>query len=220
MATIEVISRKTQEKELRKQMILAAAKELFFEHSYEKTSMDAIAQKVGLAKGTLYLYFSNKDELYISLLIEGISLLKQKMLQKIRENDNYEDKFIQTLVMAFYEFSIEQPQYFSLMMSFQTESLPKINCISSEVTSEIEVHHNEIMGLCVSIVQEGIDKGIIDPSENPFEVVIQIWFSGTGAIVMMQCHYDDIEAFCRMSRVEFMESLAKRFYKSLKNNNL
>jgi AcrR family transcriptional regulator len=216
MATIEVISRKSQEKELRKQMILAAAKELFFEHSYEKTSMDAIAQKVGLAKGTLYLYFSNKDELYISLLIEGIKLLKQKMLQKIRENENYEDRFIQTLVIAFYEFSIEQPQYFSLMMSFQTESLPKINCISSDVTSEIEVHHNEIMSLCVSIVQEGIEKGIIDSSENPFEVVIQIWFSGTGAIVMMQCHYDDIETFCRMSKLEFMESLAKRFYKSLK----
>lgn len=216
MATIEVLSRKTQEKELRKQMILAAAKELFFEHSYEKTSMDAIAQKVGLAKGTLYLYFSNKDELYISLLIEGISLLKQKMQQKIRENENYEDKFIQTLVIAFYEFSIEQPQYFSLMMSFQTESLPKINCVSSQVTSEIEVHHNEIMSLCVSLVQEGIEKGIIDSKENPFEVVIQIWFSGTGAIVMMQCHYDDIEAFCRMTKLEFMESLAKRFYKSLK----
>jgi len=216
MATKEVVSRKTQEKEFRKQMILAAAKELFFEHGYEKTSMDAIAQKVGLAKGTLYLYFSNKDELYISLLIEGIKLLKQKMLQKIRENENYEDKFIQTLVMSFYEFSIEQPQFFSLMMSFQTESLPKINCISTDVTSEIEVHHNEIMSLTVSIVQEGIDKGIIDPKENPFEVVIQIWFSGTGAIVMMQCHSDDIETFCKMSKVEFMESLAKRFYKSLK----
>lgn len=216
MATIEVLSRKTQEKELRKKMILAAAKELFFKHSYEKTSMNAIAQKVGLAKGTLYLYFSNKDELYISLLIEGITLLKQKMLQKIQENENYEDRFIQTLVIAFYEFSIEQPQYFSLMMSFQTESLPKINCISSEVTSKIEVHHNEIMSLCVSLVQEGIEKGIIDSNENPFEVVIQIWFSSTGAIVMMQCHSDDIEAFCRMSKLEFMESLAKRFYKSLK----
>jgi len=219
MNNIEAVSRKTKEKEFRKRMILSVAKELFFEHSYEKTSMESIAQKAGLAKGTLYLYFSNKDELYVSLLIEGLSLLKQMMVDKANQYERYEDKFVQALAIAFYEFSLHQPQYFSLMMSFNTGNLAKIDCIKTQVTSEIDHNHNEIMSFCVSVVQQGIENGIFNPEEDPKLVVVQLWFSITGAIVMINKHIDEVETVCGVTNIYFIESIANRFLQSLKIRN-
>lgn len=222
MSKIEVLSRKTKEKELRKQMILAAAKELFFEHSYEKTSMDAIAQKVGLAKGTLYLYFSNKDELYISLLNEGLTLLKQMMVEKGKLYNNPEDKFVQSLAVAYYEFSVEHPQYFSLMISFHTGSISKIDCVNENVTGEIGQKDIELLEYCMSVVQEGIESGVFNANDDPRLVVMQLWFSIFGAIVMMRFHcaseelLNEHDPLMGIDQRYIIESIANRFVKSLK----
>jgi AcrR family transcriptional regulator len=47
--------------------IFAAAYDLFLAQGYHQTSMDAIAERAGLAKGTLYWYFKGKRELFIAL---------------------------------------------------------------------------------------------------------------------------------------------------------
>ncbi len=44
--------------------ILAAAMKLFTQFGYRRTSMDDIAREAGVAKGTLYLYFSGKAEVF------------------------------------------------------------------------------------------------------------------------------------------------------------
>lgn len=44
--------------------ILAAAQNEFMLHGYKRTSIDTIAQAAGVAKGTVYLYFKSKDEVF------------------------------------------------------------------------------------------------------------------------------------------------------------
>jgi AcrR family transcriptional regulator len=51
----------------RAEQIFAAAYELFAAQGYHRTSMDAIAERAGVAKGTLYWYFKSKRELFIAL---------------------------------------------------------------------------------------------------------------------------------------------------------
>jgi AcrR family transcriptional regulator len=55
------------QKELRRQAILAIALAMFKERSYEAISMSEVAQVAGLAKGTLYLYFTTKEELFLAV---------------------------------------------------------------------------------------------------------------------------------------------------------
>jgi len=62
--------RKLREKEERRNKILEAAKVVFQKNGVDKTSMNAIAEQAELSKGTLYLYFQDKNELLISLLQE------------------------------------------------------------------------------------------------------------------------------------------------------
>lgn len=51
-----------------REKILEAAKSLFVKNGFHETSMSAIAEKAGLGKGTLYWYFSSKDELFNKML--------------------------------------------------------------------------------------------------------------------------------------------------------
>lgn len=57
------------DKEKRRQ-ILEGAREVFRAKGYEGAAMDAIAKAAGVSKGTLYVYFTNKDELFAELITE------------------------------------------------------------------------------------------------------------------------------------------------------
>jgi AcrR family transcriptional regulator len=46
------------------ELLLAAAKRCFLLHGYRRTSIDDVAQEAGVAKGTVYLYFKSKEEIF------------------------------------------------------------------------------------------------------------------------------------------------------------
>ena len=54
--------------ERRRPQVLDAALELFLEHGYEGTSMEAVARAAGVTKPVVYACFAGKDELFRALL--------------------------------------------------------------------------------------------------------------------------------------------------------
>ena len=54
--------------DLKRQRIIEAATALFIEQGYRKTSLDEIARRAGVAKGTLYLYAKGKAELLMQAI--------------------------------------------------------------------------------------------------------------------------------------------------------
>jgi len=63
-------ARNTVQKEERRAAILEAGWKLFIEEKFSDISMSWVAREAGLAKGTLYLYFETKEELFLALLTE------------------------------------------------------------------------------------------------------------------------------------------------------
>jgi AcrR family transcriptional regulator len=61
-------ARQPEQKEERRRAILAAALHLWGECTFEEFTMAQLAARLGLAKGTLYLYFQTKEELFVVLL--------------------------------------------------------------------------------------------------------------------------------------------------------
>lgn len=59
--------RRERERQQRREVILAAARKLFAERAYAAVRMADIAAAADLAKGTLYLYFADKDAIVVSL---------------------------------------------------------------------------------------------------------------------------------------------------------
>jgi AcrR family transcriptional regulator len=62
----------TRRKEARPAELLQAALALFVEHGFAATRLDDVARKAGVSKGTLYLYFDSKDELFKAVVREGL----------------------------------------------------------------------------------------------------------------------------------------------------
>lgn len=59
-------------KDARPAELVAAAIDLFVERGYAATRLDDVAARAGVSKGTLYLYFGSKEELFKAVIREGI----------------------------------------------------------------------------------------------------------------------------------------------------
>jgi AcrR family transcriptional regulator len=59
--------------------ILVVAERVFSERPFHTVRMDEVARRSGVAKGTLYLYFPGKRELYLAVLFEGMERLRRRL---------------------------------------------------------------------------------------------------------------------------------------------
>ncbi len=65
------------------QSIFKAAIDVFSERGFEKATMDEIAARAHVAKGTIYYHFKSKEELFSFLVQEGTKLLHESVLSKV-----------------------------------------------------------------------------------------------------------------------------------------
>jgi AcrR family transcriptional regulator len=68
----ELKPRWARRKDARPKELLSAALDVFVEHGYAATKLEDVAKKAGVSKGTLYLYFKNKEELFKAVVRETI----------------------------------------------------------------------------------------------------------------------------------------------------
>ena len=59
--------------ENKRRLIVQTAVKLFSEQPFHKVRLDDVAEAAGVGKGTVYIYFKNKEELYYSLIYEGFA---------------------------------------------------------------------------------------------------------------------------------------------------
>ena len=62
----------------KRERILAAALRLFANQTYQAVTMDRVAEAAGVAKGTLYLYFPSKEELYLGIFSDGLESVSKR----------------------------------------------------------------------------------------------------------------------------------------------
>jgi TetR/AcrR family fatty acid metabolism transcriptional regulator len=74
-------SLKERQRQEREDLILQAAEDVLAEKGYHDTSMDEIAGRVGVAKGTVYLHFASKGDLVVALIEREM----QKLLQFVEQ---------------------------------------------------------------------------------------------------------------------------------------
>ena len=69
----------TQYKTEIREKIVDAAIVTFSKHGYDRTKMDDIAETANLSKGTIYLYFKSKEELFYAISENNIKALKEQL---------------------------------------------------------------------------------------------------------------------------------------------
>ncbi len=75
-------------KDSKKQVIMEIATELFLKNGFERTSVEAITKKVGIAKGSFYTYFDSKEELLREIIAFTMSAIENELSMKVKKSSN------------------------------------------------------------------------------------------------------------------------------------
>ncbi len=90
-------------KDARPSELTAAALELFVERGFAATRLDDVARAAGVSKGTLYLYFSSKEELFKAVIQEGIVPLIEEGEAMLAHSDLPSRALLHNLVMNWWQ---------------------------------------------------------------------------------------------------------------------
>ena len=77
---------------MRRLAILCAARKVFARQGYADTVVDDIAAQAGIGKGTLYLYFPSKEQIYLAALLEDARKLDRLTREAMAAAPNWQDK--------------------------------------------------------------------------------------------------------------------------------
>lgn len=151
-------SLKERQREERAELILQAAEAVLTEKGYYETSMDEIAARVGVAKGTLYLHYPGKEELVVALFEREITTFRQTVEQIAAADMPARARLEAILRHAYAELGSARRQLF---MSLHTNISVRTNVFEKKIAlrDQMTLMANAIQ----SILEDGKSSGEFDP---------------------------------------------------------
>ena len=148
--------RRKREKEQRRNAILNAARKLFFEKGFRHVTVDNIARKAEFSKGSVYLYFSSKEEIYTQILLSDIDKFNRKSSHVIR-NEKPAEELLLDFACTYVDFFLNDRELFRIMMTFMLHT-EELN-LTEDVYQRIVDATNRNAEVIENILQQGIDRG-------------------------------------------------------------
>lgn len=99
----------------RREQILETAAELFAEYGYANADTQLLAERLGVGKGTIYRYFSSKEEVFLAAADRAVRMLHQQVDAGIHGIEDPLDR-IAAAIRAYLAFFAEHPQFVELLM--------------------------------------------------------------------------------------------------------
>jgi len=172
--------RREKEAEARRTAIIEAAWVSFLSKGIAGTTMNDIARRCNLAKGTLYLYFTSKEEIAFTLLVRAtedlLAALRDALEPRMRASDQ-----VRKLGMAYYRFFETQPESFRFMFVIPHESYS--GKISQDLIDRWGNTGREALGIVDGLLRQATLEGDIEV-DNTWSAAIALWASITGVIVI------------------------------------
>jgi len=112
--------KKARRVERRKGQIIAAAKEVFAQNGYRRTTIEEIADVLGVGKGTLYRYFDDKKALFLAVFEEGMVRLMQTVRAEVDGVEDPRGK-IAAAVRTYFKFFDDDRELIEIVMQVRSE---------------------------------------------------------------------------------------------------
>lgn len=164
------ISRKEREKTRHRMEILESAEELFAEKGFHRTTVEDVAERAEFSVGTLYNFFSSKEELYQSLLKERCQQISDEAnlaLDQATEPIATIKMYIQAKIDIF-------TKYYAFTKLYTRERMGD-RFSNNELWREIVAPlYEKIRDRVISAIQGGIEKGLFLPDICPRDYYIAL----------------------------------------------
>jgi AcrR family transcriptional regulator len=148
--------------DVRRELVLDAARSAFFELGMEKATIRAIAQRAGYTPGAIYSYFASKEEVYGALLGESLERLNARVQQALVACRGDAAR-VRAAAGAFFTFYLENPRDldlgFYLFQGMKPRGLtPRLNdVLNARLRSALQPTQDALEGLGLSAKQSLVE---------------------------------------------------------------
>jgi AcrR family transcriptional regulator len=155
--TTAIKTKKDVVAEFRTTGILEAARTVFAEEGFHEATVEDIAEAAGVAKGTVYLYYESKRDIYFAALKFGIAEMYSLLLQEIKKVSAPEEK-LRALIAGKLAYFDENRDFFKIYYS-ELGNIPSAH--PSGIDNEFKALYQEQARLVESILREGARKKVV-----------------------------------------------------------
>lgn len=175
--------RKAQERQARRRRIQEAARTVFAERGYGGASIELIARAAQLSVGAIYLYFRSKEDLYVSLIEDALTVFDVEMGQ-VREQTEVGKRLRETwsILVRWSERDAEGPRILRLLA--QPAIRPQL---SDEVVAAVSAGIARIQDHIGACVADGIHAGLYR-QVNAREIADLAWSALLGSLDAAEMH--------------------------------
>jgi AcrR family transcriptional regulator len=175
--------RKAQERQARRRRIQEAARAVFSERGYAGASIELIARSAQLSVGAIYLYFRSKEDLYVSLIEDTLTMFDVEMAQ-LRERADVSNRLRETwmILVRWAEKDLEGPRILRLLA--QPAIRPQL---SDEVVAAVAAGIGRVQEHIGACVADGIHAGLYR-QVNAREIADLAWSVLLGSLDAAEMH--------------------------------
>ncbi len=176
-----VAARRRREKEERRCAILDAAEQVFLSKSVRDATMDEIARAAELSKGTLYLYFDSKDDLFLAIACRALKSLLAEFETTRAESPRGADR-VRRLLRTYVQFAMDNRERYRVAMSwlFDDDSSP----VQSPQFAEHQKLLRTMAGHLVEAIALGQRDGSVRGDHDPRRLAVQLWGGMLGLLLL------------------------------------
>lgn len=204
--------RKERERESRREEIIQAATKVFFEKGLQSATMDEIAEAAELSKGTLYLYYKSKEDLYLAAMNVGFDILYDMFARALTSTTTVIEQ-LRILGDTYHEFSKKHRNYFRMFHFHQNPQLHKQ--VSEEMREISRLHNQRVWDQALGVLRRGVQEGILRSELEPAEMAVLLWSSMNAILMQIDYQHEqwkhtmgiDMERVLRLSNELLLESM-------------
>jgi TetR/AcrR family fatty acid metabolism transcriptional regulator len=154
-------------RDFRRDQVIDVARRLFGERGTTEVSMDEIAAEAGVARSTIYVYFSNRDELLRACLTRMHDQLLKAIAEAWESSAAPMDR-LQILLTGVFEQLDDSPAFLRLALS--TQESPSRD--GAAVGSELALIGLNVAGMLSELIEDGIAAGTFRPVDSDLAVTL------------------------------------------------
>jgi TetR/AcrR family transcriptional regulator len=177
-------ARRKREKVERRQSILRAAREVFFETGFHQATVETVAERAEVSKGTVYLYFESKETILAHLLLEGLRELVQGLEEAYAAEESlpaYER--LRRLGWAYFQFFQREPSYLHFLAAMDRGRFREV--VAPVVYQKALEASMEGLDWAVRAVEQGIKEGTFGVCDARQAAAI-LWATMNGVLALME----------------------------------
>jgi AcrR family transcriptional regulator len=151
--------RRKRERENRRNAILKAARKLFFEKGFKPVTVESIAKKAELSKGSIYLYYNSKEEIYTQILLSDIDKFHERIADLLPNTTNgaSASEALFKLAGIYVDFFLNDRELFRILMTFMLHTTD-MN-LPEDLNSHIIKTTNRTINIIEQIFRYGVERG-------------------------------------------------------------